>query len=789
MMPDEKADNFETGRSLGRYRIVEKLGAGGMGEVYLAEDTRLRRKVALKILPGNIAADADRLRRFEREAHSASALNHPNILTIHEFGAEGEKHFLASEFVEGETLRDRLNRESLTLSATLDIAIQIASALEAAHTAGIIHRDVKPENVMIRADGYVKVLDFGLAKLVEKTASDEEAETKIQLQTQAGMILGTVAYMSPEQTRGLTVDARTDIFSFGVVLYEMLTGEQPFTGETINHTIVAILEKNAPPVARFIDGYPVEIERIVKKCLAKKADERYSAAKNLLTDLKELKEELNFQSKLERASAPNKKAEAETQIIKAATTAETHNSIAVLPFENMSADAENEYFCDGLAEELLNALAKIDDLKVAARTSAFSFRNKNVEVGEIGNALNVKTVLEGSVRKSGNKLRITVQLINVADGYHLWSERYDREMRDIFDVQDEITLAVVDALKLKLFGDEKDALLKRYTDNTEAYELYLKGLYHNNKHTAEGWLKGIEFFEQAIQIEPEYAPAYAGIGICCTTLYIFGVLPPDRTISKWKAAVSRALEINNRLAEAHLSSATLNFYHGWNWAEAEREYRRAIELNANYADNYWLYGLFLASRGRFDEAIGESRRAIELDPLSLPVNLLFGWINFAADRLEETLAQAREMLEIEPNFHGAYWLMGLVAAARGEYEEAVKLFEKAMQLGGTQIVLAQLGCACGLADKRDEALKILNELLKMRELQYATAFNIARVYAGLGLTDEAFAWMEKAVEERNGEMVYLARTTVGTAESLGGNFSNDSRFQDILRRAGLSASD
>ena len=351
-----------------------------------------------------------------------------------------------------------------------------------------------------------------------------------QSQTAKGVILGTVRYMSPEQARGKRVDARTDIFSFGILLYEMLTREHPFTGETLNHTIVAILEKEPPPLSQFINSYPPEIERIIKKCLAKKADERYSVAKSLLEDLKELKDEIAFQSKLERNSAPNKRTEAERQIIKAATIAqpEAQNSIAILPFANISNEAENEYFCDGLAEELLNALAKIEDLKVAARTSAFSFKNKNVEISEIGKTLNVKTVLEGSVRRSGKRLRISVQLVNAADGYHLWSERYDRQMRDIFDVQDEITLAVVDALKVKLFGEEKAAILKRYTDNPEAYELYLKGLYHCYKWTDEGFRKSIEYFEKALEKDPEFAPAYAKIADYYHFSSHIGLFSPQR---------------------------------------------------------------------------------------------------------------------------------------------------------------------------------------------------------------------------------------------------------------------
>src|SRR6266446_848358 len=507
--------------TLSHYRIVSKIGEGGMGEVYLADDTRLRRKVALKVLPENIAVDTDRLLRFEREAFAASGLNHPNILTIFEFGAAGKTHFLASEFVEGVSLRERMSRPGIAVTETLEIAIQIASALQAAHEAGIIHRDIKPDNVMIRADGYVKILDFGLAKLSGPGAvaigsvSDPEAQTQIQLQTQAGLIMGTVAYMSPEQARGQEVDRRTDTWSLGCVLYEMLTRQQPFRGETTADTLANIIHREPISIVTLRHDVKAEVERIVKRMLAKNKDERYAVAKDVLADLKQLHKRLEFEAELERSSASDRRVEVQTRIIRPATTAltETLNSDAVLPFSNLSADPDNQYFCDGPVEDLLNALAKIEHLKVAARTSAFSFKGKNTNVNEIGQKLSVKNVLEGSVRRSGTRLRITVQLVNASDGYHLWSERYDREMQDIFDVQDEITLAIVDALKLKLFSEEKAALLKRYTDNPEAYQLYLQGRYCYNKYTPEYFQKGIEYFEQAIELEPEYAPAYAGLGV------------------------------------------------------------------------------------------------------------------------------------------------------------------------------------------------------------------------------------------------------------------------------------
>src|SRR5216683_2339099 len=552
--------------TLSHYRVVSKLGEGGMGEVYLADDTRLRRKVALKVLPENIAADTDRLLRFEREAFAASALNHPNILTIFEFGAEDQTHFLASEFVDGEFLRERMSRTTMTVTTTLEIAIQIASALQAAHDAGIIHRDIKPDNVMIRADGYVKVLDFGLAKLTSSPVvagrfdSSEEA-TRKQLQTQAGLIIGTVAYMSPEQARGHEVDKRTDIWSLGCVLYEMLTRQQPFRGETTTDVLANIIHREPPSILIRCPDAPAELERIIIRAVCKNKAERYQTANELLADLKQLQKRLEFEAELERSSSPDKETEAQTQIIRAAMTVETEisNSVAVLPFANLSADAENEYFCDGLADELLNSLAKIDDLKVAARTSAFSFKGKNVNVSEIGERLGVKNVLEGSVRKSGNRLRISVQLVNASDGFHLWSERYDREMQDIFELQDEITLSVTVALKVRLLGKDRDVVLKRYTDDAEAYELFLKGRYYYYKYSAEGWRRAIEFFEKAIEKEPNYAPAYAGMNSSWGFLWFLGFLPAEQAVPQMKAAAIKALEMDENLAEAHLSQAMISF--------------------------------------------------------------------------------------------------------------------------------------------------------------------------------------------------------------------------------------
>jgi serine/threonine-protein kinase len=757
-----------------------------MGEVFLAEDSRLNRRVALKILRADLANDAERMRRFVQEAKSASALNHPNILTIYEVGEINQTHFIATEYIEGETLRERMRRKALTLRETLDVALQVAAALNAAHSTGIIHRDIKPENVMLREDGYVKVLDFGLAKLVEQPLPDPQAETLMHARTQPGMIMGTVAYMSPEQARGLAVDVRTDIFSLGVLLYEMFCGRKPFTGETISHTIVAIIEKEPPPLRQTGEIIPAEFERIIEKTLAKNPRDRYQTTKDLLADLKMLRNRLEFEAELERSSSSGIKPAVQTQIIKAETTTktETRNSIAVLPLSNMSADAENEYFCDGLAEELRNALAKIEDLKVAARTSAFSFKGKNVEASQIGNALNVKTILDGSVRKSGNRVRITVQLVNALDGYHLWSERYDREMKDIFEVQDEITLAVVKVLKVKLLGEEKAALLQRHTDNPEAYELYLKGRYHYHKYTAAGWIKSIEFFEQAIEKEREFAPAYANLASALSFCWFFSVLPLDETVVKWEAATLRALEIDNTLDEAHSALARYRFYYEWNWTEAEQEFLRAIELNPDNAEIHHQYGAFLAAMGRVDEALREADIALELEPLSLLVNLQVGWVYLFCGRLEEVVQLNQKMLAMEPNFHGAYLQMGLTLGAKGMFEEAIEVYRKALALGSYEIALSSLGFYYARLGKRDDAYEVIDRLLETRAQRHIAAFNIARVYAGLNKTDETIEWLEKAVAERNGELVFLT-TKTGTGDVFKQNLCDDPRFTEILRRMNL----
>jgi len=745
--------------AISHYRIISKLGAGGMGEVYLAEDRRLGRKVALKMFNSSFIKSEDRLRRFELEARTASSLNHPNILTIHEVGEQDDSHYIVMEYVEGETLRKRLLRSKMPSDEILDKAIQIASAIAAAHQAGIVHRDIKPENIMIRPDGYVKVLDFGLAKLTERRTdgSDTQAMT-IDLNTEPGTVMGTVKYMSPEQARGLAVDARSDIFSFGVVLYEMIAGHPPFEGLTTTDILVAILERQPPPLASLLSNAPIELDPIVRKCLEKNREHRYQSAQEVVSDLKTLTSGRSNERLAARLSP----------------------SIAVLPFVNMSADAENEFFCDGLAEELLNALAKIDELRVAARTSAFSFKGKEADIRDIGNKLNVSAVLEGSVRKSGNRLRVTAQLVNVADGYHLWSERYDRQMEDIFEIQDEISLAIVDALKVRLLGDQQAAVLRRPTENTQAYELYLKGRYYYFKWTEEGFKKAIEYYQQAISLDPAYAAAYAELANTYGTLVYFGHLPPNETLPLVTSAIEKALELDDNVMEAHLTLGKIKFYYKWDFAGAEREFRRALDLNPNYAEARLFYAFYMASCGRFEDAVIEANRAIEMDPLSLTVSMLTGFCFFLTGRFELAQEQARKMIEIEPNFHGAYWLSGIICMLTGRFEDAIEPYKKAISLGAGFGLMAYLGFVYGASGKRPDAMAVIEKLDEIRQHRYVPAYNTAIVYAGLGDADEMFRWLEKAYEERSGPLAILNRDKTFIA------YYDDPRFQDLLRRIGLS---
>ena len=749
------------GARLGHYEVISPLGKGGMGEVYLAQDVRLDRRVALKLLPAVLANDQDSLARFIREARAASALNHPNIITIHDIGEAAGTHFIAYEFVDGRTLRELARSAPPDAATVIDIGIQVASALAEAHRAGIVHRDLKPDNVMVRSTGLVKLLDFGIARL-SRPADSDATVTAMGGQTVGGMLIGTPQYMSPEQARGLDVDQQTDLFSFGALLYELLAGTSPFAAATATDIIVAVLTRELPPLPEV----PPAIAAIVSRALQKDRTLRYGTAAEMLLDLTNAKQEPGHE--------PGRAGLAAARAV---------TSLAVLPFINMSTDIDNEHFCDGLAEELLIALSKIDALKVAARTSAFSFKGKTVDVGTIARTLGVTSVLDGSIRRSGNRLRISVRLVNAADGYQVWSERFDREMRDVFELQDEITLAVVAALKLKLFGEERAGMLKRYTDNAEAYELFLKGRYHSYKYTAQGWQRAIEFFQKAIALEPGYAPAHAGIATARGCQWFFGILPAEQVIPQCKAGISQALAIDDRLANALLPLSIITFLYDWDWGGAERTFLRAIQLNPNDSEVLSYYAMFLVFEGRVDDAMPLGRRALALDPLAPLITMNVGWTYFAAGRSADASQLAAGMRESDPDFYGAYWLQGAIHLSAGDYAAAVGQLRTAVALGGHSVVVADLASACCLAGFNDEAAGILDRLIDLRREHYLPAVCLARVYSRLGNTTAAIEWLEIAFAERNGEMVFLAQEIAGAADDDPlGQLASEPRVAALLER-------
>jgi serine/threonine-protein kinase len=773
-----------TGRTIGNYEILDKLGEGGMGVVWKARDTRLDRLVAIKMLPADKAAGPERKRRFVLEAKAASALNHPNIITIHDISCEDGMDFIVMEYVRGKPLDQVIPRKGLRLNEVLKYAIQIADAMARAHGAGIVHRDLKPGNIMITDHGLVKVLDFGLAKLTElPNTSDGGTTQTMRADTEEGTIIGTASYMSPEQARGMEVDARTDVFSIGVVMYEMLAGQSPFAGETTSDVIAAILTTEPKPPSSFNQEIPAELDRIVNNTLAKKRDERYRNANDLLADLRQLLRRLEFKVEAERefgvtrSTAKSDRSATRNDEATSVSTTEPRNSIAVLPFTNLSADPENEYFCDGLAEELLNALAKIDQLKVAARTSTFSFKGKTAPVSEIAKALNVNTIMEGSVRKSGNRVRITAQIINAADGYHLWSERYDREMKDIFDVQDEITLAVVEALKVKLFGQEQAAVLKRHTRNPEAHEFYLRGLSYFIRWTPEFFQKAIKSFDQAVAIDPRYASAYAGLAECYTEMSFFAA--PREWMPKAREAARQALELDDTLGNAHNSLAVIKMYYDWDYAGAEHEFKRAIALDPRSAHIHNWYGWYLGLMGRFDESLKEMKRAQELDPLSDLIDFGVGAIFHWSQKPEHAIEHFQRVLELNPNFRLVYWFLADAYVEQGDFASAIATIENAPIALNDPVTLSAAAHAYGKAGERRKALEILSELERQSSQEYESVFHIAQIYLGLGDHEQALAWLEKACDERSVWLIWLG------VDPKFDPLRSEPRFKDLLRRVGL----
>jgi serine/threonine protein kinase/Flp pilus assembly protein TadD len=786
--------DFQSDTKLSYYRILEKLGAGGMGEVYLAEDTRLGRKLALKILPAEFTQNPDRLVRFKQEARAASALNHPNIITVYEIGEEGGVHFIAFEFIPGRTLRFSLKPGGMDLREALEVSIQIISALQAAHEAGITHRDIKPENVMIRPDGYVKVLDFGLAKLTEKNSGnlDAEAETRVHAQTEPGMVMGTVMYMSPEQARGVKVDARSDIFSVAVLLYEMITGRLPFNGQTASDVIAAILLSEAVPPSRAVSGVPAELDWSLSKALRKDCEERYQTIKSFLSDLKHIKSRLEFEMELARLNRgdllrgelPRTETRSSGRLVSELSThgfSEEFNtlilptgyssspqrssgsygeidSLAILPLANASSDPGMEYLSEGITESIINSLSQLPKLRVIPRSTVFRYKGTEVDPQQAGRELNVRAVLTGRVLQLGDSLIVKTELIDVARASQLWGEQYRRRLTDIFALQEEIAEEISRKLRLRLTGEERERLMKRYTDNTAAYHLYLKGRHYAGKRTPEWIRKGVEHFQQAIDLDPNYALAYAGLADAYAFLASStGGQPPHETYPKAKAAAQKALELDETLGEAHCSLGFSCLLYDWDFAESERQFKRAIELTPNYANAHDGYAFYLKATGQHEAAISECLRAQELDPLSLFTMLSLSWAYYFARRYDDALAQVRRVMEMDPNFGFAHWHLGMIHLQKGMHDEAIASLRKAVNLtGGIPSFLSHLGHACGKSGKHREARQMLAQLESLSKRQYVSSYFTAMIHLGLGDLDRMFECLEKSYEERSGSLAFMS---------------------------------
>ena len=808
--------DLTVGQPIGQYEILSTLGKGGMGEVYLARDTKLDRQVALKFLPNAFTQDRERLRRFEQEARAASALNYPNILTIHEIGAVNDRRFIATEFVDGETLREKMIDGPLKIADALKIAEQIASALAQAHGLGIVHRDIKPENIMLRRDGIVKVLDFGLAKLTEKKEVGPEEATRQMVQTSAGVVMGTVAYMSPEQARGLATDARTDIWSLGAVLYEMLAGRAAFEGPTTSDLIVSVLEHEPPPLGTSAET-PAELQRIVAKMLRKDREERYQLIRDVLLDLKSLREQAEFEGKLKRSTAESKATATairlaprtsrsgyllgeirthrlatlaallvltvgisalyyftRNNVANKPTVSETINSIAVLPFVNAAQDPNAEYFSNGITESLSNRLSRLSGLTV------FRYKGKEQDAQKVGNELHVRVVLTGSVKQVGDQLVINVSLDDARDNHHIWGEQYNRKFADVLAVQNEIAQEVLTSLRLKLTRGDEQQLKKPYTNNVEAYQLYLKGRYHAYKLTPSETQKGISYYQQAIEIDPSYALAYVGLADAYRSLPIAGEMPSTEFLPKAKAAAQKAIDIDDTLAEAHAELGFIIFWYDWNWNAAEAQYKRALELDPNSADAHMYYAHLLSSKARHAEGLAEIKRARELDPLNLRINSLEGQFLIHAGQTDEALARLQKTFELGPNFWMAHLFASSAYIEKGMFTEAVVEARKASELSGASThPLAFLGYALAKSGKPAEARGVLEELLSLSNGRYVSPYSIALIYNALDERDKTLSWLERGYKERDPKLVFLK------VEPKWNNLYADPRFQDLLRRVGL----
>jgi serine/threonine-protein kinase len=798
--------------TIARYRVGRLIGAGGMGEVYLAEDEILRRKVALKLLPHRFTQDSERVRRFQREARAASALNHPNIITIYEVGQSGGVHYMATEYIEGETLRERLASRRLTLEEVIDIAAGIASALTAAHDAGIIHRDIKPENIMLRPDGYVKVLDFGLAKLAD-------GETALTDST-AGAVMGTLLYISPEQARGQQPDARSDLYSLGACMYEMLTGKSPAKGDNFLDLAVSIASDRPEPPSTIAGAIPPELDRIVMKALEKERDDRYPSARQMLGDLQTLRKELEFENKLStldshrstpglaqqptmpmlfpphsssgnvlrgRRRFPYRAAAIAATVVIAVAVAvlaamrsgafdHRIDSVAVLPFANPSGNPNDDYLSDGISDSVIDSLSQLPNLQVVARSTVGRYKGKSIDPLSVGKELHVRGVVTGQLIRRGDTIVVRTALTDVQKGTQVWGEQFDRRLSDVLALQKELSEEISRQLRSRLSGDEVKRLSKRSADNSEAFQAYMKGRYFASRFNDEAAIrKGIDLYNQAIAHDPTYALAYVGIAQAYYQLSNL-FMSPKEAMPRVREAAQKALALDDSLPEAHSSKALVQVWFDWDFAAGEREFRRAMELNPNDADVHRQYGDYLVATGQFDRGIAEKRTAERLDPLSLNASWDVGRALYYAGRFDEAVEQAKRTLELDPRFPYGYYLQGQVAAIRGRKDEALAMVEHAMQLAGrTQLLIATWGFVNARLGNTGEARKAMQDL-NTPSAKYRLPLFLARIHAALGENDDAFRYLDQVYRDRSESMVWLRVDP--TFERL----HRDRRWSELLAR-------